>query len=536
MKIPTFPPTGEHISQTAVFGGVNQRPAAAEGEMTDSINLSSRLFPSLTVREARRKISDTEGVALLAAPLDGEFAFTGVCGDKFYYAGEEVAGSVEGAPESFVRFKENLLMFPNMQYVNLGAKNKKVNPMAEPNSDGADIRVNVGSLTVKSDVFYREQMYPGERVAIVDTVRPQNTTTPFEHRGITTQANYYATFVKTGEYSYSTGQVGITIQPHYMSNDSPTFFPVTTPDFVSGIYFSRELPQIDYAAAHKNRLWAVNKGGKNIFASRLGSFNQFFYFSQETGTTDNSYILPVTSDGPFTGIAAFGDKVFAFKRDIIHVIYGDRPQNFSMITINGGCIDHRSIAEVGGALYWLGVDGFYRFNGAWPQRVSNQITENISEAIATGYGEKYYAGANGKIFTFDTAREIWQIESGSAEGGFAKFDGGLYLAGEDGIYKAGGGDEPVSWHATFPPFTGETLSKKRLIGVSLRLSLGEGAAARLYAKVGGGDFALFWEGSGEGLKTVRVPLRLALSDSAQLRLEGEGAATILSLERRYKNT
>lgn len=136
-------------------------------------------------------------------------------------------------------------------------------------------------------------------------------------------------------------------------------------------------PKFKYIKLHRNRLFGL---GNPADPSVL-------YFSEPT-LPDNwpalNFTEVYTNDGDFgTGLAVFLDQLYAFKERSINPvdIQGD-PTNWQVrkLVSNRGAVSQRSIAHVGGLLFFLSRSGVIAFDGIRAEPVKN---ENIQTTLST---------------------------------------------------------------------------------------------------------------------------------------------------------
>ena len=133
---------------------------------------------------------------------------------------------------------------------------------------------------------------------------------------------------------------------------------------------------MDHICVHNNRLWGTAQNGEYLYASKLGDCLNFNSFQ---GLGDDSWYGMVGTAGGFTGNLRPPLPLWRpLKRDCIHHIYGDGPQNFSIPKQTmGGCLDSRSIAELGGVLYFLSAAGFRPMQAESPTASAHSWTRPI---------------------------------------------------------------------------------------------------------------------------------------------------------------
>ena len=75
---------------------------------------------------------------------------------------------------------------------------------------------------------------------------------------------------------------------------------------------------------------------------------------------------------------------------------------YRMAATGCGLIGRSAAAEVEGAVFWLGQNGqFYAFNGQTAQIVESRIRRDVMDNLASGYGDRVFAGVNGAF------SEVW---------------------------------------------------------------------------------------------------------------------------------
>jgi hypothetical protein len=78
--------------------------------------------------------------------------------------------------------------------------------------------------------------------------------------------------------------------------------------------------------------------------------------------------------GAITRMISFKDNILAFKAgSILRGTYIGTPQiwGWSVVSTDIGMLGHDAVTQAEGILYFLGKDGFYRFNGGTPERINS---------------------------------------------------------------------------------------------------------------------------------------------------------------------
>lgn len=122
--LPAMPYSDNKTSRQIIqFGGIQYGQGGREGEFSDTLNLSSRLYPAISQREGRTKAASPDrGTAL--------FGWSKLCivdGTKLLYDGEQV-GTVSEGEKQFAVVNTKLCIWPDMVYLDL--KNLEFKPIA----------------------------------------------------------------------------------------------------------------------------------------------------------------------------------------------------------------------------------------------------------------------------------------------------------------------------------------------------------------------------------------------------------------------
>jgi len=129
----------------------------------------------------------------------------------------------------------------------------------------------------------------------------------------------------------------------------------------------------------------------------------------DTSTWDNDtvYVLVnyFTQDGKFTGITSFNEKFISFDED--NMYQWDPSSTWSYKMPGFGCVNERTIQEVGGNLIWVDREAIYFYDGSSrPIDISRKIKDPVD-----GYG----------LFDLINPSNFAQLAAGS-------FDGKYYLS------------------------------------------------------------------------------------------------------------
>lgn len=303
----------------------------------------------------------------------------------------------------------------------------------------------------------------------------------------------------------------------------------------SGIKIERSSQDFDYVCEFNNRLWACNSENHEIYASKLGDPTNWNCFE---GISTDSYAVTVGSDGDFTGCIAHQGHVIFFKENTIHMMYGDRPANFALNTsqlpgVMEGCSD--SIEVINETLYYVGRNGVYAFDGAIPQKISETIKDELTEAVSAQEEGKLYlsckmAGTQA-VLCFDPRLGFWNKENddtfkfatyGDGRGCFINADGTLtYITGDD--------TDRIDWMIESPDIREGSIFTKYISKLLFNFWLAEGTVATVYLKC---DDSPLWVRKGsitaDEDKTYTMPITPQRCHKYRYRIEFHGDGKLIS--------
>lgn len=309
------------------------------------------------------------------------------------------------------------------------------------------------------------------------------------------QAGSNFILIKAAVAATETQTTGISIIRTSAVSDTAT---VTRTAFLreSGITISRECRDMDYVCEHDNRLWGCSSANHEIYASKLGDpFNWNVY----EGTSTDSYTLSVGSDGDFTGCVSHLGYIIFFKENTIHMMYGAKPSNFSLNSkqlpgVRTGCA--ASLEVVGETLYYVGRNGVYSFDGAFPRKISEGIMSELSDAVSGQKDGRLYISClkDGKqaLLVYDPTYQLWDQEDDTHFLFETYADGELVYIGADNVMRNiyGVQDEIIEWELVSGWIDESSLNQKWISKLKFNFELEPYGEALFYLQYNNG---LMWE-------------------------------------------
>ena len=304
----------------------------------------------------------------------------------------------------------------------------------------------------------------------------------------------------------------------------------------SGIKIKRESQSMDFVCEHDNRLWGCSSLNHEVYASKLGDPTNWQCYE---GISTDSYTVTVGSDGDFTGCISHGGYVLFFKEDCIHMMYGNKPANFQLTTermpgVRSGC--SRSLCVVNETLYFVGRQGVYRFDGATPVKISDQITEDISAAVAGQQDGKYYLSCqkNSKqaMLVFDPKYQVWDQED-DTQFKFATYGNGVcyYIDADNKLRTLTGSDSAIiEWSIESGDLRENLLEQKWISKAMFNFWLDAGAEANIFFRF---DEDPLWHRAGTvhsvTSKTYTIPIIPQRCSRFRWRIEGKGQMKLIAM-------
>lgn len=296
-----------------------------------------------------------------------------------------------------------------------------------------------------------------------------------------------------------------------------------------------ECTRLNHIAMYQNRAFATAQDGSRLMFSELGKYTSFTDY--QGVSTDSGYV-DVSSVGKFTGLCEYSGALIAFKRDKLGIYYGSAASEISLSReITGaGCIDSRSICEVGGVLIYLSADGFYSYSGGVPQKISRKLAKAYKSAAAFGSGTKYIADCTDEdgvreILIYDTLLGAWtSMSEPEADVVSCVKNGELCFALSDGTIQTPENTQSGYWKFETMDLFEDMTSDKGINEIYIR--------ARLCGSMEVTTFADDEEhkhmqiiGNGDKVRVWRVPVRFIHKNYYRIRLEGTGSCVLYALER-----
>lgn len=490
---------------TQQFLGLNQNLQTNEGEWAAMKNISDRFYPVIATRPNRGAIEQTMSDPKGIFYKNGLFYIDGT---KAYYKGVEKF-DVSDTSKIIVGLGAYVCVFPDGIIYNTYKDTKESMTASLTPSD----TVTFAPLSEKSVYTKISLSGIGNTFAKGDNVTISGCT----------NSSYDGTHIITEQgtdYIVISGQL--------------------TESFTqsSGLTFERKLPSMDYVCEKDNRLYGCSSENHEVYTCKQGDPKNWYNY--ESGS-DMAWASTVGSDGEFTACVKYSSSVLFFKENAVHILRGEKPSNYSLTEkelpgVRKGC--DRSVVNIDDTLYYVGRNGVYAYDGAIPQKISNNILDDISDAVACKYSSKLYIACKladkQTLLVYDPRTNVWDIENDETFKYAAYSDGELHFIDADNNLTTIYGDrlENIEWFLETGDKTDSILNMKRVSKVKLNLWLEHGAEFRAFIKY---DDEPMWQDKGYIRSTVNKTYTLPITPSRcskyRIRLEGKGQFKLLGMSR-----
>lgn len=494
MKLPYLTAaTGKSRKQIIFFGGVNYSRDTRDGELLESLGLSSAQFPCLSQRAGRKKYADyTSPTALYArgklCVVDGtDFLYDGkvvgqvaagekhiatintkivIFPDKMYYdTDKEEFGNLAASYPGYtgdVTFTTNTLTVPEKSFIDKAAEDAATKSSISADTSitvytGASVNKSTGALTLtggaaktppdikEGDIIQYECDTDKEYMVVQSCALQSDETYQIGyllHEAVEHQYPDFEECFAAGDAIEISGCTSYQKNngSHIIRSLSGRTLTFDKDIFEAGseagtVMLERKVPDLTCICECDNRIWGAE--GTTIWASALGDPKNFYVYD---GLATDSYAVAVGTDGEFTGCVAYSSTVLFFKENCVHKVLGSYPAQYEIYTYTVPGIQEgseKSLCTINETLFYKGRGGVYAYTGGTPELISENFgTRRFYDAVGGTDGERYYISMRDEagvweLYVFDTLRAIWLREDNTHAADFAYLDGVLYYLDAD---------------------------------------------------------------------------------------------------------
>lgn len=338
-------------------------------------------------------------------------------------------------------------------------------------------------------------------------------------------------------YYYASSADGKLYHPSALYSDGAKVSGISGVNATIGIY----VPTMSHISGYAGRVWGVNEEEDSVYASVFDTPLKIINTDAQLDMAMSWQVELSTSDSAVGVISAVSEMLVLKKNSLIR-IGGTSAFSFAITGVfkNCGCIDIRSAVEVTGAVYYLGYNGFYMYDGSQPQIISAKLNRSYKSAVAFTDGNKYYAYATAtdgetELLVYDIRYNIWHKWSvdGSVTGAFRCGDK-LYMCGESEIYPICTEAEVQEWSCESVEHWESVNDAKGVNALYVRAFIADDAMIEFATRSNGGEWMTHEVLEPKGRAYVyKIPVRISPGDFWQYRLRGSGTVVIHNIERAY---
>lgn len=543
------------VQRVIEFKGINYTRLPQDGEMRDSLNISSDNYPTLAPRKARVLYKDDLTNATDIFSVNGKLGW--IDGTNFVYDGVTKRQVSEGEHDIAV-ITNRVVIFPDKIIYN--AKTDEIERMARDKTTTGDVTFLIATSDPSEDQTITfpsgtdlSRFRKGEVIHFSNGVKvPRNNKAAIikdiSSNVITVETSTFVrpqpdavqptpTTDSDGNHVYTHSSGLIVVKT---SDDATTLREYYVEPYVSNashLKIAREIPDLKFVCEYGNRIWGVKDN--TIYGSKLGDPFTYDYYN---GLSTDSYTVEVGSQGEFTAVCPYSNQLVFFKESYIHKLFGSKPSAYNMMTSFAEGVkkgSHRSVAIVNDTVFYLSKTGVMAYTGNLPEPVgANFLPRTFTKAVGCGNGWKYAAcftdefGGH-RFMEYDTRHGVWLKVNTENITGMVYHEGHLYGIVGDRIYSYDHRDikERFKWYAEFCETNENILSKK---GYSKLYVDAKGDPSRIFTisiKDNDGQWRVVFTGNFTRRKAIKIPIVARSSDLLQLRIDGEGFVKIHSLAR-----
>lgn len=513
MRFKPMQAIGKNKQMIGVFGGLNQSSVGADNEFLDMKNISSRLYPSLTLCEQSVPFADLSEPFQFFWKNDNYF----ITADTIMKQGENgkrLKLNRKDLDRTLVGMGAYICIFPDKQVYNTATGELLDMEASYTQSGSISIApVSEGSSFVK--------------------IQGTNLGKAFKKDDVVTLSGFtqYTDVLNGAKAIKEIGDNFIVITA--VDENGAALRSITEE---RGVKIERKLPDLDFVCEFNNRLWGCSSANHEIYASKLGDPTNWNSYQ---GTAADSYAVSVGSDGDFTGVISQQGYVVFFKEDYIHTIYGTKPSNFSLDTVQArgvmkGC--SKSLCHVNETVMYVGRDAIMAYTGGMPESVSDKLNLRWSSAVANQWKGKYYVDLTffkkTTTYVYDLVHNVWMKEDEHENKLLSRFyaNGILFETREKerhissrftSLEEIRTGD--MDWYLESVYLEEGTIDQKKVHSLQFNVELETDAYFAVYVRY---DNDTTWRRvasvTADRRNTYTVPLKLKKCERYQYRLEGHG--------------
>lgn len=555
------------------FSGLVLKEDKADGELASAMNVSCDLYPFLTNAGGTYRLKTEDGAVRGMCRSDKLFIIvSNGAAAKAYFGGADTGMVMADGEKRCVRMGTKILIFPDkLWYDTSNGESGSLEAFFE-SAEGVTVRCSLTDVDGEMISYAEgrsEPESPASGTFWYDTSQSPGVMKVRSDGGWSEVMSVWTKIscpsvglhFKSGDgvrISFSGEPLGGGYHVIESVGDDFIVIPGIYTELSGTVKVERRVPDTDFEIECSNRIWACRYGFNidgdfvnEIYASKLGDPENFECFE---GLSSDSYAVSLGSDGAFSGAASHLGLPIFFKEKCIHKIYGTRPSDFSLVTVeaDGPRIDcSGSLCNVKDGLCFVSSEGVMLYDGAFPRCISEKLgCVKIRNAVCAVLGDKLMISAlfdyEPRTLILDMSKMMWCEREYVAFSHTASLGHSLIISAGAEVLTVGDAEEaamcagltagsvtdvsPYGWSfetGNLSPMTSEYVYK-----VLLRMKVAQGASVSVFARYEDGGA---WRSVGTISPCVEtsysIPVHTHRTDSFALRFEGHGGFILYSIAR-----
>lgn len=339
------------------FGTIKNTPDAADGDISDELNISSSMYPVISARNLYQyKTIAYPGTKSPIVGSDGHELF--VCnGTRFYYgfdsdgkphavSGMELSDDDSMMPKRVVVMYRTIVVYPDKLAYNTETG-------AVVHLDASVPAGSVGTADSETHVITFSGTNPLASFAAGDVVTIE-ASGEADGDSRTLTADVCIKDITGSSITLESIQIDGVAKYEAWPFDDSHAWTVTS--------MQRTAPVLETCCSVGNRVFGTV--GNQIWASKLGDVTNWTSYQ---GISTDSWYLDTGNAEPFTGAAVIGSRPVFFTETKAVILYGSLPSNYSTSeVVTHGVMEgaQSSIVAADGYLYYLSLFGLCRFSAS----------------------------------------------------------------------------------------------------------------------------------------------------------------------------
>lgn len=513
--LPAKIPAESNIKKQAQrkFGGLCREMRAGGEDVCAMKNITSDDYPRLSVRAPRKLESSAATSGLINGVVASEKVYV-VEGDKLYVSNQDGTRTLRhqlktDGEKTFVKCEKDIIVLPDHTFI------------SGVSSNTSELRADTGNKngTVSGDSLKIEGFdFAAAGFAIKDGIQVVVYT---NNTGLGVFSGNYVVNRVSGDTLYVDGA---------FSHDG---------DYLVRVL--KDTPFMEDAICLGERMFGIN--GRNLYISEEGNINNW---KAKSGFDSDPAHLLSSSAGGFTAVAEWNGYVILFKEGSVSKLLGNKATSYILSETSAPGIPEgygKTLVSIGGALYYCGAKGVYRYDGTSPKRIDlGALPDGIVPVAAATDGEKYYLAAGDCLYVYDTARQIWCAEDGRDIAAMSGKDSRVYMLKKNGDLMVSGADEEgvsegtVESEITFGYDDGGVADKKSLLWVHVTAYIEKDARLDVEVELDeSGERMVIGSRTGDGTwESLTYSVKANVCNGFRISLRSQGKFTLAALTRSFR--